>query len=212
VRCGDNGIFRGVPVNEEQNTLTSLAAALYRRFPYDGKYVSGSMMLTPGTENCTEVYGVTICQSHATEEQIDNYMTEWEQENYAEMDENPYEACCINPLGEWTGGPNTDSGATNRKLGSDMGDAVTGGGLMGKDLSKADVSVNIVCHLKAQEKVQNVTALCSIGDEEVTFHYQNGDTERMPYHEVVRYAREYITAIGGFERFAEWGLIRPKAE
>lgn len=49
----------------------------------------------------------------------------------------------INPLGDWTGGTDVDSGATNRKLGSDMGRAVTGGGLHGKDLSKADVSVNI---------------------------------------------------------------------
>ena len=55
----------------------------------------------------------------------------------------------INPLGPWTGGINVDCGCTNRKLGSDMGDGVTGGGLMGKDLSKADVSVNIVCYLKA---------------------------------------------------------------
>ena len=45
----------------------------------------------------------------------------------------------INPLGDWTGGTDVDSGATNRKLGSDMGDSVTGGGLHGKDLSKADV-------------------------------------------------------------------------
>ena len=36
-----------------------------------------------------------------------------------------------------------DSGAANRKLGSDIGDSVTGGELHGKDLSKADVSVNI---------------------------------------------------------------------
>lgn len=50
----------------------------------------------------------------------------------------------INPLGEWTGGIDVDAGATNRKLGSDIGDAVTGGGLHGKDLSKADVSVNVV--------------------------------------------------------------------
>ena len=50
----------------------------------------------------------------------------------------------INPLGDWTGGLNVDTGATNRKLGSDMAQSVQGpGGLHGKDLSKADVSVNI---------------------------------------------------------------------
>ena len=57
----------------------------------------------------------------------------------------------VNPLGDWTGGTGVDSGATNRKLGSDMADSVTGGGLHGKDLSKADVSVNIYAFLKAQE-------------------------------------------------------------
>ena len=34
---------------------------------------------------------------------------------------------------------------------SDKGDSMTGGGLHGKDLSKADVSVNIYAFLKAQE-------------------------------------------------------------
>ncbi len=58
----------------------------------------------------------------------------------------------INPIGDWTGGHNVDSGATNRKLGSDMADSVTGGGLHGKDLSKADVSVNIYAFLKAQKE------------------------------------------------------------
>ena len=56
----------------------------------------------------------------------------------------------VNPLGDWTGGPDADTGAANRKLGSDMGDAVTGGGLHGKDLSKADVTLNIYAHLLAQ--------------------------------------------------------------
>jgi len=52
-------------------------------------------------------------------------------------------------LGFWTGGTDVDSGCTNRKLGSDMGRGVTGGGLHGKDLSKADVTVNIYCHMLA---------------------------------------------------------------
>ena len=105
----------------------------------------------------------------------------------------------INPLGMWTGGTDADSGATNRKLGSDMGDAVTGGGLHGKDLSKADVSVNIYAHIKAQEIGERINMRCAIGDE-----YVNG----IPYSEIVETAREYIESVGGFERFAEWGLIR----
>lgn len=106
----------------------------------------------------------------------------------------------INPLGEWTGGINTDSGATNRKLGSDMGDGVTGGGLHGKDLSKADVSVNIWCFLEAERRKETVEVCCSIGDEAI-----NG----IPYSVIVKQARDYIQSLGGFEKFAEWGLIRP---
>lgn len=105
----------------------------------------------------------------------------------------------INPLGEWTGGIGVDAGATNRKLGSDMGRAVTGGGLHGKDLSKADVSVNIYAHIKAQEMEAPVFLSCVIGDEEV---------DGRPYAKIVEIARSYIKSIGGFERFAEWGLIR----
>ena len=212
VRCGDNGIFKGVPPTEEQYTLTSLAAALYKRFPYDGKYIAGVQMLEFANGDRAETYGVTICQSHATEEQIDQCMSEWEQANYAEMGEYPYESCCINPLGEWTGGPNTDSGATNRKLGSDMGDGVTGGGLMGKDLSKCDVSVNIVCFLKAVHSGQVVTAICSIGDENVTFQYAGGKTETETFADVVEQARLYVLTLGGFEKFSMWGLVRANTD
>ena len=104
----------------------------------------------------------------------------------------------INPLGEWTGGTNVDTGATNRKLGSDMADSVTGGGLHGKDLSKADVSVNIYAWLKAQETGKPVELCCAIGDDTV---------DGIPYAEIVEIARNYIQSIGGFEKFAEWGLV-----
>ena len=92
-----------------------------------------------------------------------------------------------------------DSGATNRKLGSDMADSVTGGGLHGKDLSKADVSVNIYAFLKAQETGTPVEMCCAIGDESI---------DGIPYTEIVDTARKYIQDIGGFEKFAEWGLVR----
>ena len=80
-----------------------------------------------------------------------------------------------------------------------MGDAVTGGGLMGKDTSKADVSVNIYAHLKAQETGKPVELYCAIGDEFV---------DGKPYEEIVETALNYIKSVGGFEKFAEWGLIR----
>ena len=105
----------------------------------------------------------------------------------------------INPLGDWTGGTDVDTGAVNRKLGSDMGDSVTGGGLHGKDLSKADVSVNIYAFLKAQITQEPVEISCAIGDEVV---------DGLPYGVIVEIAHRYIDHLGGFEKFAEWGLIR----
>ena len=91
-----------------------------------------------------------------------------------------------------------DTGAANRKLGSDMADSVTGGGLHGKDMSKADVSVNIYAFLKAQEIGKPVTLCCAIGDDTV---------DGKPYADIVAIARKYIEFVGGFEKFAEWGLV-----
>ena len=191
VRCGDNGIFRGVPPTHEQKLLTAIAASIYDRHPFDGKYIIQGKGRLAAPE-----FDVTICQSHLSREQ---------EPELREHLKNAYgiHLPIINPLGEWTGGPNTDSGATNRKLGSDMGDGVTGGGLHGKDLSKADVSVNIWCYLESIRTGHQVTASCSIGDETV-----NG----IPYKDIVEQARLYIHTIGGFEKFALWGLIRPKDE
>ena len=109
-----------------------------------------------------------------------------------------YKNAKINPIGDWTGGTNVDTGATNRKLGSDMSDSVTGGGLHGKDLSKADVSINVYAFLKAQETGTTIELSCAIGDEYV---------DNRPYSEIVEIAREFIFDLGGFEKFAEWGLI-----
>ena len=109
----------------------------------------------------------------------------------------PKFSAVINPLGDWTGGTNVDTGATNRKLGSDMAQSVTGGGLHGKDLSKADVSVNIYAFIEAQRTGKGVELCCAIGDTTI---------DGKPYSEIVEKAREYIKTIGGFEKFAEWGL------
>ena len=127
--------------------------------------------------------GIFRCQSNAPAEEL----------------RTAYPKAEINPLGDWTGGPDVDTGATNRKLGSDMADSVTGGGLHGKDLSKADVSVNIWAWLKAQETGKPVEVCCAIGDDHVG---------GVPFSEMVETTREYINQIGGFERFAEWGLVR----
>ena len=176
-RCGDNGIFKGTPVTREQTKLVNIARAIYEGFPFDGKYILVGDALT-------------ICQSNVPKDRL------------ASM----YPDAVINPLGDWTGGPDTDSGATNRKLGSDMGDSVTGGGLHGKDCSKADVSANIYCWLLAQRVGKEISAFCSIGDDNLHIITENG-IENIPYSEVVQEAKEYIDRIGGFETFAEWGLV-----
>lgn len=192
IRCGDNGIFKGVPMNEEENTLLQVTQELYHKFPTDGKFIYDA-------EGRTFI----ACQSRAHDDEI-----EAELAKSFTARELPVETVIINPLGEWTGGPSVDTGATNRKLGSDMGRAVTGGGLHGKDLSKADVSVNIACFILAQKYGVEVEAMCAIGDEQIAFiDKSRGNVTMHPYSEVVEKAREYIQRLGGFEKLAEWGLI-----
>lgn len=169
IRCGDNGIFKGMPLTCEQKKLSKIARDIYEKYPHDGKYILDGER-------------IIICQSNAKTTDLRNTYSDAE----------------VNPLGDWTGGTDVDTGATNRKLGSDMADSVTGGGLHGKDLSKADVSVNIHAFLKAQKTGQPVELCCAIGDEIV---------DGMPYEEVVAEARAYIQSVGGFEKFAEWGLF-----
>ena len=169
VRCGDNGIFKGVPLTDEEKEISKIARNIYEKHTHDGKYILANDKLI-------------ICQSNASNEELKRL----------------YPNATINPLGEWTGGTNVDSGATNRKLGSDMAQSVTGGGLHGKDLSKADVSINIYVFKKAQETGKTIQLYCAIGDEEI---------DGKPYSEIVEEARNYIKEIGGFEKFAEWGLF-----
>lgn len=169
IRCGDNGIFKGMPVTHEQRTLSKIAREIFKKYPCDGKYILNKNRLI-------------ICQSNAKTGDL--------KEMYPKAE--------VNPLGDWTGGTDVDSGATNRKLGSDMADSVTGGGLHGKDLSKADVSVNIYAFCEAQITGHPVELCCAIGDETV-----NG----IPYEEIVEEARTFIQNMGGFEKFAEWGLV-----
>ena len=173
VKCGDNGIFKGVPLTQNEKTISSYSRRMYDTYPTDGKYI-----LTDDK--------FIVCQSNAKNDDLKDFLREIDKE------------VIINPLGEWTGGTDVDSGATNRKLGSDMAQSVTGGGLHGKDLSKADVSVNIYAFLKAQETGKVVELCCAIGDDTI---------DGKPYTEIVEIARDYINKIGGFEKFAEWGLF-----
>lgn len=93
IRCGDNGIFKGMPVTEEQKALCEIAKNVYHTYPSDGKYIIDEARLI-------------LCQSNAPTEELKRL----------------YPSAEVNPLGDWTGGTDVDSGAANRKLGSDMAD------------------------------------------------------------------------------------------
>lgn len=150
-----------MPLTKEQLTLSNIAHAIYLDNPYDGKYILDNDKLI-------------ICQSNVSTNELKKV----------------FENAIINPLGDWTGGINVYSGATNRKLGSDMADSLTGGGLHGKDLSKVDVSVNIYAFLKAQKEKRVIELI-----------------DGKPYEEIIKIGKDYIDSIGGFEKFAEWCLF-----
>ena len=124
IRCGDNGIFKGVPLTKEQKSLSEIARKIYANHHSDGKYIMDGEKLI-------------ICQSKAKDYELHK----------------KYPKAIINPLGDWTGGTDVDTGATNRKLGSDMADSSLAVSSW-QDLSKADVSVNIYCFLKAQPLIK----------------------------------------------------------
>lgn len=190
-RCGDNGIFKGHYYNPKDplTLLTEDTTLLCKNYysianDTDGKIV-GKLL------GKNEMH-FTVCQSN--------------------LKDNPFgdKNIRFNPLGFWTGGLDVDSGATNRKLGSDMGEAVTGGGLHGKDLTKADTSINIYLYDMAQIAKCDLQAHCAIGDKMVEiYRADNTLYETVPFGYIVSYAKEYVKRLGGFEKFAEWGLIRP---
>ena len=178
LHCGDNGVFAGFPMPEVHSKAFGVCKTLYAPYPYDGKIVLN--------EDTGEL---TICWSNVISEQVKKLVPE---------------ATSVNPIGEWTGGINVDTGVTGRKLASDFYGIefpLGGGTIHGKDLSKADCSVNIYCFLKAQETGEPQKAICSIGDKAVNI---NG--ELVDFKEIVEVARDYVKRIGGFEKLAEWGL------
>ena len=104
IRCGDNGIFKGVPLTAQEKLLSEIARTIYDRYNCDGKYILDDEKLI-------------ICQSNAKSDMLKEQFKTYRPQ------------VIVNPLGDWTGGTDVDSGATNRKLGSDMAQSVTGGGL-----------------------------------------------------------------------------------
>lgn len=178
IRCGDNGIFAGYPMPEIHKKAKDICKSLYSKYPADGKIVLNQ-----------ETKELTICWAWVSNRQVKEIVPE---------------ATKINPIGLWTGGINVDTGVTGRKLASDFYGIeypLGGGTIHGKDLSKADCSVNIYCFLKAQKTGKEIKAICSIGDKQV-----NVNGELVDFKEIVKVAKGYIKKIGGFEKLAEWGL------
>lgn len=183
IKCGDNGIFKACKVSNEEIKLTKIVEKLYSENPTDGKFIY---------DDATDTF--IACQSNIKSEKLKEKLLK-----------TGIKSIIVNPLGDWTGGINVDTGATNRKLGSDMGRAVTGGGLHFKDISKSDVSVNVYLHKIANEEgLSEVTCKCAIGDKYLII---NG--KEISYKQITDEAFDYIkNKIGGFEKLAEWGLIR----
>ena len=182
-RCGDNGVFTA-EWNSFYDKATSLAYALGEEYPFDGKYLF-------------DFYNgaATICQSNAVASDIEKneVLT-------------CFQTLAINPLGDWTGGTDTDTGCTNRRLGSDQ-PFCNPNGLHGKDLSKADVSVSIYINsLSRKLGGVFVEAYCAIGDEFVTIIIDGKNGGVHSFADIVDFAREYIRSLGGFEKFAEYGM------
>lgn len=183
VRCGDNGVF-AARWNAKYEKSTEIAAALGDLFPRDGKYLFDF-----------ENKSATICQSNADAASI---------KSAAALSD--LEHLIVNPLGYWHGGTDTDTGCANRKLGSDQ-PYCNPNGLHGKDLSKADVSASIyVNDLSRKLGGAFVSAHCSIGDERLLVAIEGEGTRDVPFVDIVAYARDYIQSLGGFEKFAEYGM------
>ena len=187
IKCGDNGIFKSVRVSNEEQKLASIVEKLYMENPTDGKYIYDEDSDT-----------IVACQSNISTEKLREELSKYGIKNII-----------VNPLGDWTGGINVDTGATNRKLGSDMGRAVTGGGLHFKDISKSDVSVNVYLHKILNDdiidkNINDLTCKCAIGDKNILIN-----NKEISYKQITDEALDYImNKIGGFEKLAEWGLIR----
>lgn len=207
INCGDNGIFKAVKTSEEERILSQFAKYLYKRIiNSDGKYL-------------IDKDHITICQSGINNDDLIEVVEEYFRD-YDYM-------FTINPLGDWNNDLNNDTGVTGRKIGSDLGRGATGGAICGKDLTKSDVSVNILLNLilnkpntlriicplddrdilndvlKATENKDTIECTCSIGDNSVNICGVN-----VPFSKIVSIVKHYILiCVGGFEKLAEWGLI-----
>ena len=98
-----------------------------------------------------------------------------------------YKKQLINPLGDWTGGTNVDSGATNRKLRQVIWHNRYRRWTSRQRLIKSRCFCKyIYAFLKAQETLKPIELFCAIGDEFI---------DGKPYNEIVEIARDYISKV-----------------
>lgn len=185
VVCGDNGIFYGffVPRNSAHAECSRIMHEIFAKYPFDAKIVLNDKKLIISLSSVSSAKTLPILQKMFPDYEIS-----------------------LNQIGDWSGGINVDTGLTGRKLANDFYglEAPLGGGNMhGKDLSKADVTLNYLCYKYAQAFRENVSCACGIGDESVEFAFDSGRRISRKFDGCVAEVREDIPS---FEEFAKWGL------
>ena len=185
--CKSTGVFKGVfPLREELRAVTILRAF------YDGKsmgvceYKDGKWKLS------IKDFDPTVKQNDVDVRNLDIY----------EIDEvHPY---------EFKGVANN-----NDMIVSDMGLSVCGKGLHGKDLSDPNVTLPIFAWLSCQKYGGRFDISCVEGDTiltHVSYPFTTKyDKNGLKFADVVKEVKKFIDSRGGFEKFAEWGLLKPYA-
>lgn len=188
--CADSGIYPIKGVLLEERLVTELVGHLYGIAHHDGKAVY-------------DIVGHKLSINQSNMSKLPNdYMFSSFLKHQMGIDVHDI---AFNPLGFWIGGTDANTGVSNRQRLSDEGYGIVSGGLHGKDLSKPDVTLPIFSclHCTSDEFVSPI--ICNIGDDFVTL----GNGKTFPYSECVDEANDYIKTLGGFEKLAEWGLLRP---
>ena len=90
-------------------------------------------------------------------------------------------------------------GESNNEICSDIGNDGTTA-LHGKDLFNPEVTLAIYGCLKVESKGGEIQFSCHEGDTSIG---------KMKYSLIVKRVKDYINSLGGFEKFAEWGYLRP---
>lgn len=69
VKCGDNGIFKGMPLTNEQTALSKIARGIYEKYPYDGKYILDGERLIICQKQCQKrriESAISLCNNQSS--------------------------------------------------------------------------------------------------------------------------------------------------